>query len=714
MRIVHKWSNERAKNVCTLYNLRKKYEWHVEKPVRQKASKKHDIATKKPKKGDYHVVKLCPVVGCLSTTVKISRHLTSYHKMKRDEEYYQLLKEAKPHIPYTKEVRKSVRESRKREEQRKAWASEEHETETEVQQNILSATIHTDSESLSDSNKTTAETKFGEVDAVMAKFLAHLLSPDGGKREYKSSMQTVQEVRTTISALNDKVYNLVDRYQVRDNFFRDNLDKKCKPGTSKHYMSSLISFMDFAISEELMLPSCTIEDFTIMKLCLYKWRKVYNKQIEEQRWIDETDDLEILVTPEQKGIFDKGELSRNAVKLFGRVAEDENFSASLLEYTNMRDYLMTTIALANAHRSGVSANMKIDEFVKAKYDFASGNYLIKVAHHKTLRKHGPAVVCLPQEKFQFLDIFVNRVRPKIPTYDYVFVSWNGKQMHSGAVSKQINSIWQRSGVYGENPPPKKNLCTTVIRKSVTTLVHDQEEQHAQPVADLLAHSLQTAKNVYRTRNREKQAIIGSAIISKVFDGTPTDICQPDTAISKSPANLRLRTPWTGEEELEVKRVFADLIKNQKITLDDVRNNLPKLTACRKNEKQVYDKIRTIIQFDNFDANMMLPVEEESLSDKIQRLEAVPACENDDDGRSIITESQSSRLTGLQKLFDTNESQEIKLLCHHIALSGPISIPRIKDALSQSELGKHILMQYSIPQIQSRIKYERRQKRLQQK
>ena len=744
MRLVHKWSSEKARRVCQLFNLRKPYQWRIEKPKRLKESTKcNDVSTGKKKKKDYHVVRSCPVMGCLATTIKMSAHLTGYHKMEKDCEYYQLLTEAKPHVPFTNDVRKCLIESLKRKEERKTLiaASLENDrnlafqVESNVQENVPRGTkIRSNSADMSgyssEMEVTEPEIELSEVDSVMAKFLNHIMSPDGGKRERKSSLQSVREVRTIVSVLDNKVENLLDRYLVRDKFFRDHLDKKCKPGTSKHYMSSLIAFMDFAISDNLHLPACTCEDFVSMKLRIHNWRKVYNKQIEEQRWVNEVDDLEVLVTPEQCANFEQGELARSAVKLFGRVTEERNFSPSLLEYTNMRDFNITTIALANAHRSGVSANLQMKEFKKATLDSKSGNFLINVMKHKTVRKHGPAVICLSAQKFRFLEIFVENVRNKIPANcDNVFLSWNGNSMESGAVSKQINSIWKRSGVYGENVPPKKNICTTVIRKSVTTLVHDQQEKDIQPLADLLAHNLQTAKNVYRMRNREKQAITGSAAISNVLHGSSTEPTKsrevsysepgPIATTTKSP---RLRLPWTTEEEEEVKNVFADEITNKEVSQANVRSKMAKLIICQRYEKQVYDKIRTIICLNRYDCAMELPTEEETLSDRIGRLKSTTyeneedAChdiqqnENLEDVHSIIATSEFSRLKGLQKLFDTSESEEIKTLCHHIALSGPISIDRIQDALSKTELGTTVLKRYEIIQIQTRVKYERRQYR----
>jgi integrase len=329
------------------------------------------------------------------------------------------------------------------------------------------------------------------------------MSPDGGQRKRKSACHTLSEVRKVVSVLEGKFENLVNKGKVRDDFFRDYLDVKSKPGTSKHYIGSLVTFMDFAISEGVDLPNCSTDDYTSMKLRLCKWRNSYSKQTDEQRWLHEEDDREVLVTPEQRVRFEKGLLAAKAVQLFQEVARNERFCPGRLEYANMRDYLMTVIALANAHRSGVSANMTLSEFDRCSIDEETENALIRVRNHKTFRQHGPAVVCIPERTFLSLRSYVEHVRPAVAHSggsQNVFLSWNGNPLESGAVSKQINSIWKRSGVYGESLPPKRNVTTTVIRKSITTLVHDQRADQAQPVADLLAHSLETAKKVYRQRD----------------------------------------------------------------------------------------------------------------------------------------------------------------------------------------------------------------------
>ena len=84
MRRVHKWSEEKAKKVTQMHGLRKEYKWNGNPPKRQKAATKHiaNIDTGKDSQHkDYHKRKICPVIGCLTTTVKMSAHLKLCHKM---------------------------------------------------------------------------------------------------------------------------------------------------------------------------------------------------------------------------------------------------------------------------------------------------------------------------------------------------------------------------------------------------------------------------------------------------------------------------------------------------------------------------------------------------------------------------------------------------------------------------------------------------------
>jgi len=143
-------------------------------------------------------------------------------------------------------------------------------------------------------------------------------------------------------------------FQVRDGFFRNNLDKKAKPATCKHYLSSLISFMAYCIDDEDFCGSLAINlDVNMiqsMKFRFVNWRSAYNKKQDEQRWVDDEQIQEVLITPEQIKTFEEGEMARKAIKILGQASEDDEFIPTRDEFFLTRDYLLAMIGLTNAHR----------------------------------------------------------------------------------------------------------------------------------------------------------------------------------------------------------------------------------------------------------------------------------------------------------------------------------------------------------------------------
>jgi len=83
---------------------------------------------------------------------------------------------------------------------------------------------------------------------------------------------------------------------------------------------------------------------------------------------------------------------------------------------------------------------------------------------------------------------------------------------------QVDSekIWKQAGVYGDKEPPKKKVGATVVRRSVTTLVHQNDRENVQNVADLLARSVTTASKTYRRKQMRERASLATNAISKAL------------------------------------------------------------------------------------------------------------------------------------------------------------------------------------------------------
>ena len=77
------------------------------------------------------------------------------------------------------------------------------------------------------------------------------------------------------------------------------------------------------------------------------------------------------------------------VKFIKNIAEMADVNAvSKKQFTEMRDYLLTTLILDNGARTGVAENCTLKQFQSAKKD-TEGNYVVLVTNHKTTRTFGP-------------------------------------------------------------------------------------------------------------------------------------------------------------------------------------------------------------------------------------------------------------------------------------------------------------------------------------
>ena len=195
----------------------------------------------------------------------------------------------------------------------------------------------------------------------------------------------------------------------------------------------------------------------------------------------------------------------------------------------MHDHLFVLIHFSNGHRSGVSANMTVNEFLQ--YKKIDGVYQIRVVNHKNFH------VSLQPKELNWLHIYFTKIRPQVnPKCDNIMLSRTGNFMRSGAISKQLHSLWVKAGLFKGKTIPK-NLCMNIVRKSTSTGVREVNTVHYQEVADVMSHSLNTAEKHYHLREKQHSAPVASNIIRKYF-GTHAEVSTESlTADVKGESNL---------------------------------------------------------------------------------------------------------------------------------------------------------------------------------
>jgi len=91
----------------------------------------------------------------------------------------------------------------------------------------------------------------------------------------------------------------------------------------------------------------------------------------------------MLVTPSQVQNYMESNHSKSASRLFQTLKHDLMYDLSHTEYCIRRDHLFVILYLSNGCRSGVTVNMTIEEYKKARHFPEKGGYIIEVQNHKT-------------------------------------------------------------------------------------------------------------------------------------------------------------------------------------------------------------------------------------------------------------------------------------------------------------------------------------------
>ena len=164
------------------------------------------------------------------------------------------------------------------------------------------------------------------------------------------------------------------------------------------------------------------------------------------------------------------------------------------------------------------------------------------------------------------------------------MSWAGNAMAPGSVSQQIHSQWVKAGLFDENW--SRNLSCNIIRKSVTTANREENVGEPQEVADLMAHSLETAGKVYHMREKMKTAAKATATIKNHFDKRKRTAETNET--SPEPVKNE-RKRWCSDEITIIKTTFNNEIRSGNIRYQQVKEKCSSINV-NASPQQIYQKV----------------------------------------------------------------------------------------------------------------------------
>ena len=437
-------------------------------------------------------------------------------------------------------------------------------------------------------------------------FKKWLMSLDGSAKKDRDARLHVAQLAFISKSINgdqenDDVLKLIDGDLVRDRWL-ENFRKTAKPGTVKAYLHSLRFFANFLKFQESLI-SVEQERLVAFEGRVQLWLKSLNKSLNRRKWEKRDEDLERIATPTDYVTFDQSEQVRHAIKVLSSFM-GANPGLYKADYTCVRDYLLSTLIMDNASRSGAVAGLRIQDVKKATKE--GDTMVMTVVDHKTLDSTGPAVLGTSLVTFQYLDIFISKMRARIAQItgsksDNVFLSFlSGKPMNSSNVSDRLGSFWRQA--------VGKHMNATLIRKSSVSVVHKDTPDKRGELATLMNHSVKTAENVYFIASKKQTSARASSYLRGAMRNT-TDAAEEKEKI----------TDKDEESDERLMELFPKAFETGKIRMREVRDVAELSPELKGKERAIYERIRYIISKQKKTEVLTLPSECEEKETRLRRI-----------------------------------------------------------------------------------------------
>jgi len=728
LRECHGWTSEQSRSAVQNFHLRKTY--HRSETIR-----------KPVKFRDYHKPRQCPVEGCSAVVKRLTSHYKLYHKMVPGSHLYkEMIDKARQQTVrcrYMKDHRHTdepegehsdkneLEGDEKKEEDMDELEDDtigdleshvdtdelegnENPREFEGHKNVGEIEDKDDTEELERSSESEEfETQKNRISAVLEmqlqKFYTWMMSPDGGMRHRKSAKQHSTQVRAVLAATRQVKLSALWNNSVLDIFKKKMDEKKFVPTTVKGYLYSLKHLYEFTAAEGYCSTDDDARQLAQMKQRVAHWIAAYSKECGKHNLKKMNDDLNRLLKPQQIQQFKSSHIAISAIKIIGLCDLDKH-CITQAEYVTVRDFLLTHIAIANANRSGVLANMTMKQFHEAR--LVDGQYVVSVDDHKTSGSYGAAKVVLTAALHSWMAVYAKDIRAQVVSHKAanhsMFLSWNGESLSSGQITRAVQSIWRKTGISGD-------ITLNLVRKTAVSTMHREKPEMNAQLADLMCHRVTTAQKCYRLSERERTSVMASTELAKALARKcPENVERVQSVDSGNTATDVLvtvseRMEWSEAQIAALSTMFHHEIEANVVSLNTVRQKIKGDTVLEQiSERKVYDKLRSEMRRCHSDT-LTPPKESETRDERVARMLDQNTEENPDDADSEYIPPSSKA-----QIFSKTHVQTLQKLCSHIIVRGIINYQRIREALNKSTPGHHLLDRFTPFQLINRVKYERRQ------
>ena len=181
-------------------------------------------------------------------------------------------------------------------------------------------------------------------------------------------------------------------------------EEKYVAETIKSYLTSLQHFYTFLLSEKPKEVTASCELISQLREKMKTLSTSYKRSSLKRKWERREEDRIEAITAEKIEAFEKRQNSRDAIILLGKLSGKHSVDIAQKQYTLLRDFLLIQISIDNA-------NMTLREFQRGYKE--GDRFVINVMNHKTFHVHGPALIVMTSNLYNWMRIFVEEVRSKV-------------------------------------------------------------------------------------------------------------------------------------------------------------------------------------------------------------------------------------------------------------------------------------------------------------
>lgn len=661
MREVHDAPENLSRHALLFFHLRK---------VPKQPKRLHKTELKNQK--DYHHSAPCPVVGCKAIVKRISRHLSTFHKLtkKQQAEKYSVL------------MTQTAGQERKNDSDDGASSGTE-----EIDLNVKPLT------------------------QVFDKFRLYLSSPMGAQLSGITIGQHISQIKKILKSMGTRNYRrLFDavalNYTLGKMKKSENNENGVKNRTLRNYISSTKHFANFFDNHPNYDTYFQYTDLKKISSQLSNISCSMKRGCQKEAWEKHERDSEVIPKTTDIREYNNSKLKHSVVSELNEVERTQKYDPAVSSSNRIVGFLCLEVSVDNANRAEEIRLFTVNEWKKAKVD-AQGGRVVNIASHKTYYKYGSQTLYVRPETVKYVEIYLNVIRPKLATKDSpdnLFLTPRGCAVTSSGLPKAMQMVWAASG-------RTTTMGNTALRKCTVTNVLEKCPEARPRLAKKMNHSEQTQQKYYWTIDKEKNAVAVSHEIRSILSSKETD--KIDQNPDAGPSNL---STSTNEDEPVTRKGCNDshpLMDNVALTLhleSDETSDDPYAVDCdgtsTSNKEKKSTETSTVTR-EEVDAVIM--------PDRTCRVEPSGGimagsmnsdhCTTNARWTSDLENSPLKKRSNKLNEFTTSQENYLKKTFNSMLQpSGTISVLILQKELNKTAEGRDIRDQFGNIKIRNKLKY----------